>query len=305
MGEAAVPLTLEALKATVGARFEGLPGRLQAAARYLIDHPNEAAVDTIKSLSGAAGLQPSVLVRLAKTLGYSGFSEMQSVFRDALLAQTQSYGERMRAQRRAPSARAPRAAAEMLHMLCEGSIESLQGLRDGVNAASLQQAVALLASARTIHVVGLRRAWPIATYLSYLLSRSQRFVRLLGGMGGMLVDEARALHEDDVLVAISFHPFHPDTVAAVAHARAQGASVLALTDSTLSPLARDANVVLEVRDAEISGFRTVAASMALCHGLAVGVVMKEAEAAAAAENTRAGGKAARKAARPRAKLPAR
>jgi DNA-binding MurR/RpiR family transcriptional regulator len=305
MSDTAVPLTLETLKATVGARFDQLPGRLQAAARYLIDHPNEAAVDTIKSLSGAAGLQPSVLVRLAKTLGYSGFSEMQSVFRDALLAQTQSYGERMRAQRRAPAARAPQAAAEMLRMLCDGSVESLQGLREGVNADSLQEAVALLAAARTIHVVGLRRAWPIATYLSYLLSRSQRFVRLLGGMGGMLIDEVRALHKDDVLVAISFHPFHADTVAAVTHARAQGASVLALTDSALSSLAREASVVLEVRDAEISGFRTVAASMALCHGLAVGVVMKEAEAAASAENIEARDAEPGKAARPRTKRPAR
>jgi len=91
----------------------------------------------------------------------------------------------------------------------------------------------------------------------------------------MLTDEVQALGKDDVLLAISFHPFHADTVAAVESARAQGVAVLALTDSALSPFARHAQVVLEVRDAEIAGFRTVAASMALCHGLAVGLVMEE------------------------------
>jgi DNA-binding MurR/RpiR family transcriptional regulator len=212
---------------------------------------------------------------LAKTLGYSGFSEMQAVFRDALLAQTQSYGERMRAQKRRRRDTLPQAPEDTLGMLCDGAIGSLQGLRESVDAAALAKALALLAGARTIHVVGVRRAWPVATYLAYLLSRSQRFVRLLGGMAGMLIDEVRALHTDDVLVAISFHPFHADTVAAAERARAQGVSVLALTDSALSPFARNASVVLEVRDAEVAGFRTVAASMALCHGLAVGVLQAE------------------------------
>jgi DNA-binding MurR/RpiR family transcriptional regulator len=293
MNAAAAPVTLEALKELVAERFDNLPSRLQAAARYLIDHPNAAAVDTIKLLSSAAGLQPSVLVRLAKTLGYSGYSEMQAVFRDALLAQTQSYGERMRTHRRGRHDAAPKAADDMLRLLCDGSIGSLQGLRESVDSGALNAAIALLAGARTIHVVGLRRAWPIATYLAYLLSRSQRFVRLLGGMAGMLIDEVRPLQRDDVLVAISFHPFHADTVAAVERARAQGVSVLALTDSALSPFARDATVVLEVRDADISGFRTVAASMALCHGLAVGVLMAEASAAPG-RSARVPGKRSRK-----------
>jgi DNA-binding MurR/RpiR family transcriptional regulator len=125
-------------------------------------------------------------------------------------------------------------------------------------------------------VVGLRRSWPVATYLAYLLSRSQRFARLVGGMGGMLSDEVRALGKGDALVAISFHPFHADTVAAAVLARTQGVSVIAVTDSALSPFAHAASVVLEVRDADIAGFRVVAASMALCHALAVGMLLAEA-----------------------------
>lgn len=278
----ALPATLQALRDLVAQRFDSLPPRVQSAARYLVDHPNAAAVETIKTLSGAAAVQPSVLVRLAKTLGYSGFSEMQAVFRTALLAQTQSYGERMRAQRQTGAddgqrKKTPQAPVEMLRLLCDGSIESLQGLRDAVDATALRKAIELLKSARTLQVIGMRRAWPIATYLAYLLSRSQRHVRVLGGMGGMLSDETRSLQKGDVLVAISFHPFHADTMTAVEIAHAQGAAVLALTDSSLSPFARNAAAVLEVRDADAAGFRTVAASMALCHALAVGMVMAEAQ----------------------------
>ncbi|RZI78116.1 MAG: MurR/RpiR family transcriptional regulator [Variovorax sp.] len=272
------PSEFDALKRLIAERFEQLPARLQLAARYLIDHPNEAAVETIKTLSTAARLQPSGLVRLAQALGYKGFSEMQAVFRSALLAQTQSYGERMRAQRQSPQDTATGGPEDLLRVLCDGSIQSLQSLRDANDSGALQSAIGLLAAARSIHVLGLRRAWPIATYLVYLLSRAQRMVRLLGGMGGMLPDELRTLTPADLLVAISFQPFHPDTLAAVEQAKARGIPVLVLSDSSLSSLARNADVVLEARDTDTLGFRSVSASMVLCQGLAVGLAMADSAA---------------------------
>lgn len=273
------PSEFDALKQLIADRFEQLPARLQMAARYLIDHPNEAAVETIKSLSTAARLQPSGLVRLAQALGYKGFSEMQAVFRSALLAQTQSYGERMRAQRRHPQNDVAGDPDDLLRVLCDGSIQSLESLRDANDSGALRSAIALLASARSIHVLGLRRAWPIATYLVYLLSRAQRMVRLLGGMGGMLPDELRTLTPADLLVAISFQPFHADTLTAVEQAKARGIPVLVLSDSSLSSLARNADVVLEARDTDTLGFRSVSASMVLCQGLAVGLAMADSAAA--------------------------
>jgi DNA-binding MurR/RpiR family transcriptional regulator len=269
------PADFDRLKGQIAERFEKLPTRLQAAARYLIDHPNDAAMETVKFLATAADVQPSALVRLAQSFGYTGFSEMQAVFRAALVAQTQSYGERMRDR---SMAQGDTGTHGLLRVLCEGSMASLQSLHQANNEASFEAAIALLAQARCIYVMGLRRAWPIATYLVYLLTRTQRSARLLGSMGGMLQDELATIEPSDVLVAISFQPFHEDTVGAVERARAKGIPVLALTDSSLSSLARNATVVLEARDADIMSIRSVAASMVLCHGLAVGLAMAESTA---------------------------
>ena len=273
------PADFDRLKRLIAERYDGLPTRLQSAARHLIDHPNDAAMQTVAFLAAAAHVQPSTLVRLAQTLGYRGFSDMQAVFRAALLAQTQSYGERVQVRRgrqNPPPAGDPR---EFMRALCEGSIGALASLQEANDPASFMAAVALLGKARSIHVMGLRRAWPIATYLVYLLTRNRRAARLLGHMGGMVRDELETMRTDDVLVAISFQPFHADTVAAVERARERDIPVLALTDSSLSSLARNATVVLEARDADIMGFRSVAASMVLCHGLAVGLAMSEARPA--------------------------
>jgi DNA-binding MurR/RpiR family transcriptional regulator len=214
------------------------------------------------------------MIRLAQALGYTGFSHMQAVFREALLAQSQSYGERIRtgAMRKA---RPPR-ESDLLRLLCDGAIDSLQGLRDGLHIPSLHKAIELVAGARTVQVLGLRRAAPIAYYLAYLLSRSRKPVRQMGAMPGMLDDEVDALAPGDLLVVISFQPFHPAAVQARQRAIERGAKVLAITDSTLSPIARDAHAVLQVHDAEIGGFRSVASAMVLCHALAVGLAASDA-----------------------------
>jgi DNA-binding MurR/RpiR family transcriptional regulator len=277
-GAAAGPADLDGLRELVERRYEGLPARLQSAVRFLVDHPADAAVGTVKTLAEGACVQPSVMVRLAKALGYTGFSRMQAVFRDALLAQSQSYGERVRggATRKA---RTPREPDRVLRILCDGAIESLQGLRDGAPAGSLQQAIALVAAARSVQVLGLRRAAPIAHYIAYLLSRSRKPVRQLGTMPGMLEDEVDALGPGDLLVVISFQPFHPQAVHAHGRALARGAKVLAITDSSLSPIAKNAHGVLQVHDADTGGFRSVASAMVLCHALAVGLAASDAAAA--------------------------
>jgi DNA-binding MurR/RpiR family transcriptional regulator len=270
------PRTLDGLRALVEQRFESLPGRLRVAVRFLVDHPAKAGVDTVKTLAEEAGVQPSVMVRLAQALGYTGFSQMQAVFRDALLAQSQSYGERLRTGAARKRVQPPREPDSLLRMLCDGASDSLRALRDDTPPGALQQAIGLIAAAKNVQVLGLRRAAPIANYLAYVLTRSRKRARQLAAMPGMLDDEIDALGAGDLLVVMSFQPFHPDAVRAQQRALAGGAKVLAITDSTLSPIAKDAHGVLQVHDAETSGFRSVASAMVLCHALAVGLAASDA-----------------------------
>jgi len=264
------PATLDTLRALIEDRYPRLPARLQTAVRFLVDHPAQAAVETIKTLAEGAGVQASVIVRLAKALGYTGFSDMQVVFRSALLAQSQSYGERVRAtgSRNAQPIQEP---GNVLRSLFDGAIASLQDLRDSAEVQPLNGAIGLIAAARTVQVLGLRRAAPIANYLAYLLSRSRKLVRQLGAAPGMLDDEVDALGPGDLLIVISFQPFHPVAAQAQQQALVRGATVVAITDSSLSPIARDAHAVLQVHDADIGGFRSVSSAMVLCHALAVGL----------------------------------
>lgn len=76
-------------------RIDQLPKRLRQVANFANDHPDEIALGTAASIAENAGVQASTLVRFAKTLGYSGFSDLQQVFRTRLKQSFPDYRQRV------------------------------------------------------------------------------------------------------------------------------------------------------------------------------------------------------------------
>ena len=64
------PTTAEELRAAILARYETLSKRLQQIARYVLDEPNAVALETLAVLAERTGVQPSAIVRFAKSFGF-------------------------------------------------------------------------------------------------------------------------------------------------------------------------------------------------------------------------------------------
>src|SRR3546814_10513757 len=81
------------------------------------------------------------------------------------------------------------------------------------------------------------------------------------GVAGLALGHGPSIGSDDLLIAISYHPYAEETVHLVDAAVERGAHILSLSDSLLSPIAKSANLVLTVHESEVRGFRSLAASM--------------------------------------------
>ncbi len=121
--------TAEELRAAILERYDPLSKRLQQIARYVLDEPNEMALETLAVISDRCGVQPSAIVRFAKTFGYPGASQMQRLFRDGLLSghAALGYGERVRHFNEAV-AKKPDGGADVLAEFVEGNTLALQNL---------------------------------------------------------------------------------------------------------------------------------------------------------------------------------
>jgi len=266
---------LAQLRARIAERYDGLSNRLQQIAKFVLDHPNDIALETVVVIAERAGVPPSALIRFAQALGYTGFREMQRVFQAPLASRSPSYAERVR------SLALDRAEQEQqegphhfLARFCAASAVALEHIQEVLTPEQLGQAVELLAEANQVYVVAQRRSFPVAAYLAYALPHSEKPTHLLDGLGGMLDEQVRSIQPDDALIAISFSPYARETAAIVERAAGRGASVIVISDSMVSPISRFASVFFEIKDAEVQGFRSLTASLCLAQTLAVGLAMR-------------------------------
>lgn len=270
-GHKGAPRNSEELRAAILERYDNLSKRLQQIARYVLDEPNAVALETLAVIADRSGVQPSAIVRFAKAIGFESASQMQKVIRDGLIAGSAvlGYGERVRQFSESVDSREVGGPGDVLAEFIEGNVLAINNLRDLVSASDIKNAVRLIADADTVYIAGFRRSLPIASYLVYSLQQLNKRTVFVDGVGGMANLQMQAITEGDLLVAISFRPYADEAVKAVEAAVAKGAEVLTISDSPVSPVAKSATQVLQVREAEIRKFRTLAASVCLAQAIAI------------------------------------
>jgi DNA-binding MurR/RpiR family transcriptional regulator len=266
------PKTAEELRAAILERYDGLSKRLQQIARYVLDEPNELALETLAVIADRSGVQPSAIVRFAKSFGFDGATQMQRLFRDGLLSghAALGYSERVRNFSRAVDRSGASGGAELLSEFVEGHKLALQNLPQTVSDAELIGAVKLVEAAEAVFVVGVRRAFPISSYLAYSLQQAGKRTIFVDGVGGLARQQVAMVTPKDLLIAVSYQPYADETVQAVETAVSRGAPVLSISDSLVSPIAKPATVTLQVRETEIRAFRSLSASMCLAQALVIG-----------------------------------
>lgn len=270
------PQDLDSFLNAIRDRYDELSDRLQRIARHILDEPNDLAFETVAVVAKRSHVQPSAIVRFAQAFGFSGASPMQRLIREGLLRdRSVGYAERIRQHRYevAGDVEGPR---QLLSKFVEGNILALENLNHSLGLRELSDAIDLLERATTVLIVGFRRSFPVASYLAYMLAQTDKRIVLVDGVAGLQLQQTRGLHESDVLVAISFAPYSQEAISIVEAAKGR-CPIVAITDSVIGPVAKNASLVLQVREAEVRGFRSLAASMCLAQSLAISLAARNAE----------------------------
>lgn len=261
------PISYEQLINTITARYEGMGKRSRDIARYIVQNPNDMALSTAKTIAERTGVQASSLVRFAQALGYDGFNDMQRVFQSRLVTAAPSYVERLEALRRDLGGRLGNTKVGLVREVAIRDIAALQRLIETIEEPDLETAAAILKDAPTIHVLGHLRAYPVAAYFHYALTRLRRDVRLIDGMGGLGSDQADLVDRSHCLIAISFRHYAREVVDIVERLADNQVPIIAITDSQLSPLAKRAAVTFLVPEAENNFAHSLAAPICIAQGL--------------------------------------
>ncbi|WP_163266135.1 MurR/RpiR family transcriptional regulator [Chelativorans alearense] len=265
MDARSAPASIEELLDRILEVSDGLPKRLKQCADYVAANPDRVAVSTVAEMSEAAGVQPSAFMRFCQVLGFSGFSQMQRLFRDSYAQNWPDYATRLEKLRESGAGSPSALLAEFV----EAGRLSLENLAKTLDPRTLDAAIKALSEANMVHIVGMRRAFSVASYLAYAFEKMNVPTMLHDSVGKL--DSRHAIRAGDAVIAITFAPYSPETVAlAEAGARA-GARVVAITDALASPLRPVTPLLLTVSEADFGDFRSLSATLSLAVALVVAV----------------------------------
>src|SRR5437868_6599054 len=132
----------------------GLSPQLRRAARYLAAHPDQAAVQSMRTLAAAAGVTPATMVRLAQSLGLAGYPQLKQRFVARLLTGL-PYAAKAEALQQAGD------AAAVYERSFAAQSANLEATRLANGAAVLEASAAALDGARRVWIAGFRSLYPI------------------------------------------------------------------------------------------------------------------------------------------------
>ncbi len=216
--------------------YPRLSPQLRRAAHYLIDRPDEIAFTSMRQLADRADVQPATMVRLAQALGFDGYESLREPFRDVLRRQPAGFGQRARKLlARTGRRRKGRALAQLANEMIAADRDNLSLSLEAIGSDELADAANVLANARRIYVVGQRSLFPAAFYVHYACSMFREDMVLLDGNGGTFADRLRGISSEDAMLVFSFEPYSRGAVEAAEFAAARGTTIVAVTDSLVSP----------------------------------------------------------------------
>ncbi len=232
---------------------------------YITTSYDKAAFMTASKLGKTVNVSESTVVRFAVELGYDGYPALQKALQEMVRNKLTSVQRMEVAADRIGD-------QDVLNMVMHTDMEKIRDTIDELDRVAFRQVVDAIIGARKIYILGVRSSSAIASFLDYYLSLMLDNVQLMHSSSTSEVfEQVVRVQEGDVLLGISFPRYSSRTVKAMKYAHERGATVVALTDSPLSPIAVHADHTLLAKSDMISLVDTLVAPLSVVNALLVAV----------------------------------
>jgi len=238
----------------IKAEFATLSAGMQTVGTYILEHPADVALLSMREQARRAGVQPATMTRFAQRLGYSGYDEIRGIFAASMRGGQTDF--RARADELA-ARREQMGAPTLTRDLAEALVERVAVVRDPDHIEAMAGAALILSKARQIFCLGHRSCYAPAFHFAYVAGLYGAPTWLLDAPGGLGADALSGAGAADSMLAVSFAPYTRATIEIAESARANGVRVVAITDRAASPLARMADRTIKV-PADLTGSMHVA-----------------------------------------------
>lgn len=162
-----VPANASEFLERLDTQIDVLPKRLKQCATFTRRHLHLIAVSTVSDMAKACDVAPSIYMRFCQALGFSGYTEMQALFRLRYTEFRPDYEERLANLRGDGEI----GTGKLLADFAEAGHKSLLSIVNTVTNARIEQIAQDMAKARVVHLVGLRCAFAVVSSMAYIFDQ--------------------------------------------------------------------------------------------------------------------------------------
>jgi DNA-binding MurR/RpiR family transcriptional regulator len=262
----------QALSAYIRARFDDFSRSQKDVAQYIVDHLDEAAFQTAEELARRANTSSSTVVRFSQALGFEGFPELQHAARD----------EYRRRRDDAPNGVASAAPLFSLdHTEFEAALAAdhvnVEDTAHKLSRSDAEAAIDAIVSAEKVLIAGTDQMAFFASYLRHLLMLLDLRAEIVASPSQEALGRLSRIDERTLVIGLSAGRPHPLITRTMKLARHRKAPTLAITDATLSEVARLARIRLYYSSNTPAFVRSHTALLSLIQSLAYGVYARDAQ----------------------------
>ncbi len=237
-------------------------------AGYIMDNYDKAAFMTAAKLGEKVGVSESTVVRFANVLDFEGYPQMQKVLQEMLRT-------RLTTVQRIELTSDYDDEESILKRVLKADMDNIKITMGDADLKAFEDSVNSIIEAKHIYIVALRSSRTLADFLGFYLNLIRGNVHTVTHSISDIFESLFRVNKDDLVIGIGFPRYSSKTIEALDYAKSQGAKVLAITDSLLSPLAAYSDYTLIAKSNMEAFVDSLVAPLSLLNALIVGVGIKE------------------------------
>ena len=265
----------QALSGYIVARFDEFSRSQKDVAQYIVDHLDEAAFQTAEELARRANTSSSTVVRFSQALGFEGFPELQQAARDEYRRRVGG----MNAGVEPLGTTAPLFSLD--HTEFEAALAAdhvnVEDTAHKLSRSDFEAAIDAIVSADKVLIAGTDQMAFFASYLRHLLMLLDLRAEIVASPSQEALGRLSRIDDRTLVIGLSAGRPHPLITRTMKLARHRKASTLAITDATMSEVARLARIRLYYSSNTPAFVRSHTALLSIVQALAYGVYSRDAQ----------------------------
>lgn len=249
-------------------KFPRLSKGQKLIAEYILKHYDKAAFLTAAKLGASVGVSESTVVRFANELGFSGYPKLQKSLQELIK-------NRLTTVQRIELSNDFIDQESTLKSVLKSDMENIRFTLEKINHKTFDDVVNSIFNAKRIYIVGLRSSTPIAEFLGFYLNLILDNAKVISYGVSDIFEQMMNVSKEDLVIGIGFPRYAARTIEALDYAQTNESTVVAITDSLLSPLAARANYTLIAQSNMASFVDSLVAPLSIVNALIIAVGLRE------------------------------